>query len=93
MPGKQTIASKIDSLKEEGARFRFDFSRWEWISIPIPPLEIQDEIIRLLNKFTELKSTLVDELAAREKQYNYYRKWYESEWQETKWQESICCCL
>jgi type I restriction enzyme S subunit len=47
----------------------------QWISnfankqIPIPPLAIQVEIVRILNAFTELTA----ELTARKKQYNYYR--------------------
>ena len=36
------VKNKIDSFKEEGARFRFDFSRWDWIFVPIPPMEIQE---------------------------------------------------
>ena len=39
------------------------------IPIPIPPLEIQAEIVRILDTFTELTA----ELTARKKQYNYYR--------------------
>ncbi|NHB93107.1 restriction endonuclease subunit S [Photorhabdus cinerea] len=39
------------------------------IQIPIPPLHIQEEIVRILDTFTELTA----ELTARKKQYNYYR--------------------
>lgn len=45
----------------------------EKIPIPIPPLPIQHEIIRILDTFTALTDELTDELTAREKQYNYYR--------------------
>lgn len=68
------VVGKIDSLKEEGARFRFDFSRWNWISIPVPPLEVQDEVVRILNNFTKLTSELTAELTARRKQYEYYKE-------------------
>ena len=67
------VVNKIDSFKEEGARYRFDFSRWDWILIPIPPLEIQDEIVRILNTFKGLTAELTAELTARKKQYEYYR--------------------
>lgn len=67
------VKSKIDSLKEEGARFRFDFNRWDWIEIPVPPKEIQLEIVRILKKFSELTTTLDDELSARKQQFEYYR--------------------
>ena len=43
------------------------------IQIPIPPLTIQREIVRILDNFTELNTELNTELAARKKQYAYYR--------------------
>lgn len=42
------------------------------ISIPIPPLEVQSEIVRILDNFTELTAKLTAELIARKKQYEYY---------------------
>ncbi len=39
------------------------------ITIPIPPLEIQQEIVKILDAFTELNT----ELKARKKQYEYYQ--------------------
>ncbi|MBJ1796868.1 restriction endonuclease subunit S [Neisseria meningitidis] len=51
----------------------------QWISnfsnkeIPIPPLEIQQKIVKILDKFTELEATLEAELALRKRQYQYYR--------------------
>lgn len=41
--------------------------------IPVPPLEIQREIVRILDNFTSLKAELQAELQARKKQYEYYR--------------------
>lgn len=46
----------------------------EGIPIPIPPLAIQQEIVRILDTMTELTSELTSELSARQKQYNYYRE-------------------
>lgn len=50
------------------------------LQIPIPcpenpkkSLEIQAEIVRILDAFTELTTELTTELSARKKQYNYYR--------------------
>ena len=40
----------------------------ENIMIPVPPLPVQSEIVRILDKFTELTA----ELTARKKQYEYY---------------------
>lgn len=43
------------------------------IKIPIPPLETQQKIVKILDKFTELEATLEAELALRKRQYQYYR--------------------
>src|SRR5699024_6390009 len=47
------------------------------IKIPLPPLEIQEEIVKILDKFTdyvtELTAELTAELTLRQKQYTYYR--------------------
>ena len=67
------VNSKIDSLKEEGARFRFDFSRWNWINVQIPPIQVQEEIVEILNTFKEYGKELSAELSVRKKQYEYYR--------------------
>ncbi|AVV96306.1 restriction endonuclease subunit S [Helicobacter pylori] len=41
----------------------------ETLTIPIPPLEIQQEIVKILDAFTELNT----ELNTRKKQYQYYQ--------------------
>ena len=46
--------------------------REEYI-IPIPPLPVQEEIVRILDTFTELQAELQAELQKRLQQYNYYR--------------------
>lgn len=47
------------------------------IKVPVPPLEVQREIVRILDNFaiatTEIQQKLQEELAARQKQYEYYR--------------------
>lgn len=51
----------------------------QWISqysnfeIPLPPLSIQQEIVRVLDSFTAMITNLETELASRQKQYEYYR--------------------
>lgn len=42
--------------------------------IPVPPLEIQREIVRILDSFTSLTVELSAELSARQKQYGFYRE-------------------
>ncbi|EAI5694408.1 hypothetical protein B6581_05660 [Campylobacter jejuni] len=41
--------------------------------IPIPPIEIQEEIVKILDAFTDLEAELEAELEARRRQYEYYR--------------------
>ena len=43
------------------------------IKIPIPPLEIQEKIVQILDKFTDYVTELASELALRQKQYSYFR--------------------
>jgi len=42
------------------------------LKIPIPPLTIQKEIVKILDNFTQLEAELEAELTARKKQYDYY---------------------
>ena len=42
--------------------------------IPIPPLPIQKEIVKILDNFTELEAELEAELETRRQQYEYYRE-------------------
>lgn len=44
----------------------------EGFSLPIPPLPVQEEIVRILDTFTELQAELQAELQKRKQQYNYY---------------------
>ena len=41
--------------------------------IPVPPLEIQNRIVEVLDKMTTLEAELEAELEARKRQYEYYR--------------------
>lgn len=43
------------------------------LNIPTPPLEVQNEIVRILDTFTSHTAELQAELQARKEQYEYYR--------------------
>lgn len=45
----------------------------EKFEIPLPPIEVQTEIVRILDKFTSLEAELKAELDCRKRQYEYYR--------------------
>jgi len=42
------------------------------LRIPVPPLPVQQEIVRILDTFTAMNANLEEELEARKKQYDYY---------------------
>lgn len=46
----------------------------ENVIIPVPPIKVQEEIIRILDNFTEYTAELTAELTARKKQYEYYEE-------------------
>ncbi len=43
------------------------------LQIPVPPLPVQYEIVRILDTFSEYTTELTEELTMRKKQYEYYR--------------------
>ena len=45
----------------------------EKVKVPLPPLEVQHEIVTALNAANELELSLNAELVARRGQYEYYR--------------------
>jgi len=50
---------------------RYWISKYSQLSISVPPIEIQNEIVAILDQFTELKAELEAELVARRKQLIY----------------------
>ena len=56
-----------------GDRAKLTKAKMLEIKIPIPSLETQQKIVKILDKFTELEATLEAELALRKRQYQYYR--------------------
>ena len=61
-------------IKAQGiTRFGLTLPRWKSIQIPLPPLSVQQEIVRILDKFTQLEAELEAELEGRKRQYEYYR--------------------
>lgn len=57
--------------------------------LPVPPLEVQQEIVRILDQFaeltTELTTELTAELTARKQQYIYYRNFLLSHQNQSTW--------
>ncbi|MBN6081222.1 restriction endonuclease subunit S [Aggregatibacter actinomycetemcomitans] len=55
-------------------RAKLTKAKLQQIPIPIPPLPVQTEIVRILDALTALTSELTSELILRQKQYEYYRE-------------------
>ncbi len=49
-------------------------AKFERLRIPVPPMEVQHEIVRILDRFVLLEAELEAELIARKSQYEYYRR-------------------
>lgn len=48
-------------------------SQYSNFTIPLPPLPVQSEVVRILDSFTELEAELEAELTGRKEQYEYFR--------------------
>lgn len=69
------LKSKQETIysKKKGAGIpHVHISDIDALKIPIPPKEVQEEIVRILDKFCELETKLEEELEARKKQYEFW---------------------
>lgn len=48
-------------------------SQYSKFTIPVPPIEVQEEIVKILDRFADYAAELQAELQARKEQYEYYR--------------------
>jgi len=67
------LRKQINKTASGVTRFNVSKARMSKVIIPIPPLPVQEEIVRILDTFTTLEMELEAELAARTKQYEHYR--------------------
>ena len=65
--------STIKKVVRGVTRFYISKNDFMNLSIPLPPLAVQQEIVRILDAFTQLEAELEAELKARKQQYAYYR--------------------
>ena len=63
----------LEDLNQAGGVPSLTKSVLDEVEIPIPPMKIQSEIVRMLDAFTNLISELNAELILRRKQFQYYR--------------------
>lgn len=66
----------MDNLVIKGSIPAINKSDMDKFKIPLPPIEVQNEIVRILDKYTEMneniKEELISELEMRRKQYEFY---------------------
>ena len=60
---------KANSIKGLGTIPTLSQKDFNELTVPVPPIEVQDEIVRILDKFGELEA----ELEARKSQYGFWR--------------------
>ena len=49
-------------------------SKYSQFEIPLPHIKVQEEIVKILDSYTNLIDALNEELSLRQKQYEYYRE-------------------
>ena len=73
------ISEKYDYIKSlgQGSQTNINSKIIKGLEIPIPPIDIQNKIVHILEKFDELCNDITNglpaEIEARQKQYEYYR--------------------
>ena len=70
------METQTDYLKSQASTGTIPYisrKKFEDMLVPVPPLEVQREIVRVLDSFTLLTAELTAELTARKKQYEFYR--------------------
>jgi type I restriction enzyme S subunit len=67
------MTQRLEELNQAGGVPSLTQSVLNELKIPVPPLEVQREIVKVLDTFTKLEAELEAELEARSRQYAYYR--------------------
>ena len=68
----ESTRKQIRATASGVTRINISKGRFLKIRIPVPPLEVQREIVRILDQFTQLEAELEAELEARRSQYEHY---------------------
>ena len=69
---KNNVQTFRDAASGMGSLPQISLGITEDFEIPVPPMPVQEEIVRILDSFTELQAELQAELQKRKQQYNYY---------------------
>ena len=90
------IRKQIKKTASGVTRYNVSKKRFAKVCIPIPPIDVQNEIVRILDTFTSHAA----ELQARKEQYEYYRNkllTFDKDDKNVKWMKlgeigNICMC-
>lgn len=67
---------KLAAIISPGGQTKYNKTNLKMLEIPVPPIPVQDEIVRILDEYTdlevELEAKLSEEIDNRQKQYAYY---------------------
>lgn len=69
----EELRKQIGKTASGVTRFNVSKARLSKVVLPIPPIEVQDEIAKILDRFADYAAELQAELQARKEQYEYYR--------------------
>ena len=90
----EKIKKDIEGRKAGGTVKSVSMAEMKKIKIPIPPREIQEKIVQILDKMTEYVTELTSELTSRKKQYSFYRDKllsFEDEVYQVEWKKLNEC--
>ena len=87
------IRKQIKRTASGVTRFNVSKKKMEKVTIPLPPIPIQEEIVHILDKFTELTAKLTAELTARKQQYEYYKSSLLTFGNEIEWKSLGDVCI
>ena len=98
--GTDAFQKKVISMAGVGSVPNIPQKSLADLEIPVPPLPVQEEIVRILDTFTGLQAGLQAELQKRQQQYNFYRDNllnFNRGGQEIKWMKlkeigKVCMC-
>ncbi|MGP5293157.1 restriction endonuclease subunit S [Corynebacterium casei] len=71
--GTERFQRYVQANQIEGNYPSIPDARVRAYTVPVPPLPVQQEIVRILDMFTQLEAELEAELEARKRQYDHYR--------------------
>lgn len=67
-----TLKQYLEAKSNKAAMTYIVLDTLKGFRIPVPPLAVQEEIVRILDSFTSLEAELEAELEARRRQYEHY---------------------